>query len=125
MNTFYEFKTEIINKLKNNGLIKRFSSTEVKQILDIQLIIKLFKNPVEIYTDDYGLDFIDEDGDKNYYPEMFLTISEKCEWFSYKVPNVDFDIDQSGNVLKSEIIGVAKNYDFDAQKSIFDDLMSG
>lgn len=83
----------------------------------------MFKNPVEIDTVSYGLDFIDEDGDKNYYPEMFRTISEKGEWFSYKIPNVDFGIDQSGNVLKSEIFRVAKNYDFDALKSIFDDLM--
>ena len=54
MKTVNEFEIDISNKLKNNGLIKRFLSTEVKQIFDFQLIIKLFKNPVEIYVDNYG-----------------------------------------------------------------------
>ena len=112
MKTFNEFETDVIiniNKLKNSVLMKRFSSTEVQQTPYLQLIIKLFKNPVKIYADDYGLYFIDEDGDKNYYSEMFFTISEKGEWFSEKIPNVDFEINQSGNVLKDEIIGITKN----------------
>jgi len=54
MKTVNEFETDVSNKLKNSGLIERFLSTEVKQTPDLQLIIKLFENPVEIYADDYG-----------------------------------------------------------------------
>jgi hypothetical protein len=33
---------------------------------------------------------------------MFTTISEKDEWLSNEIPNVEFDSDQSGNVLRPD-----------------------
>lgn len=141
--SFEEFESRIISKLESNGLIEKFSSVEVKPSPNLNLIIKLFERPSKILMDDQGIYYKDENGDKVYCPEMHVSISEKGEWLSDQIPNVEFDIDQSGNVrkadesealfclinisrilkeqvFKEELKEVSKKYDFKNMKSIKD-----
>lgn len=143
MDIYNNLEKEIIEKLKQSGLIERFSSNEVEQTADLQLIISLFKEPVEIYCDDFGLYYFSEKGDKVYCPTMKASISEKGEWISDKIPNINFDIEKNGNVrkadesealfcaitignilqddnFKNEVLDIAKNYDFENMKPISD-----
>lgn len=138
---FSQLENEIIEKLKLSGLISRFSVNEIQETVNLQVILKLFKEPVEIYCDDFGVYYMNEEGDKTYCPEMKTSISDKGEWLSDKIPNINFDIDQSGNVrkadeaealfcaivvanvlredsFKDELLMIAKQYDFENMKNI-------
>ena len=135
MENFYEFENTIINKLKDSDLIERFSFTEIKETPNLSLIIKMFEEPSEIEIDGDELFFFDENGDKVFCPDMYVSISDKGNWLSDKIPLIDFDIDQSGNIRKAseaealfclvvvgqvldEVKEVAKGYDFNAMKPI-------
>lgn len=142
--SFTNLEEFIINKLKESNLIERFSFNEIQQTPDLELILKLFNEPVEIFHDREGLYFQSENGDKIYCPKMLTSISEKGEWISDKLPNVCFDIEQSGNVrkadeaealfclinvsmilkedsFKEEVRNFASSYDFNNMKPISDE----
>lgn len=137
---FNEFENNIVNKLKKSGLIDRYSINEFTQSPNSDFIIKSFENSYNIDFDDQGLFIIDDQGEKVYCPEIFTSISDKGEWLSDKIPDVEFDIDQNGNVrkadeaealfccinvsniirdsdFKNEVLEIAKEYDFDAMKN--------
>jgi len=98
---FNKINSEIISNLKSSGIIERIIDIDFNEGPNNSLIKKMFNTPSEIFLDEDGLHFY-EDGDKIYFPEIKVTISEKGEWLSDKIPNVEFDIDQSGNVRKAE-----------------------
>jgi hypothetical protein len=139
MDEFDKFENLIVNGLEESGLIERFSVYSAKPSPNLEVIIKLFKEPLEIFCDELGLFYI-ENGDKMYCPEVFQTIQEKGFWISDKLPPVNFDIDMSGNVRKAEeaealyccaciskilkenefedeFMKISKNYDFVGMKS--------
>lgn len=98
---FIEFEERIINSLRDSKLIDRFSVSEYTQTVDQEVLLKYFREPKLIYFDDQGL-YFDDDGTKVYCPTMKTSISEKGEWLSNKLPAIEFDIDQSGNVRKAD-----------------------
>lgn len=98
---YIEISNEIINSLKNSDLIERINNVEIKDPPNKEIIAKMYDTPSKIYLDDGGLYFFDN-GDKTYCPEVRVTISEKGEWISDQLPNVGFDIDQNGNLRKSQ-----------------------
>lgn len=91
----------IISKISNSGIIERVGEITIKDQPNKSILNKMFDEPQSIALDDGGL-FIFHDGDKIYCPEIKVTISEKGEWLSDFLPEVAFDIDQSGNVRKAE-----------------------
>lgn len=132
---YYDFEKRIIDALKKSKLFERFPKTPMLQTPSLDVIIKAFEVPSEICADDQGLYFYDENNVKTYCPEMYTSISEQGEWLSDKIPFIDFDIDQNGNVRKAEeaealfcsvvvanclqdetfkreVVDVAKQYDF-------------
>jgi len=138
---YIEFENGIIEKLKQSNLIERFSENELHQTPDIGVIIKAFDEPSLIEFDDDGLFFYDENNNKIYCPKMLTSISDRGEWLSDKIPFVEFDIDQNGNVrkadeaealfccicvsnilkeksMKEEVLDLSKNYDFENMKPI-------
>lgn len=144
MDEYINFENEIISKLKDSGLIKRFSFSEVKQNPDIKIINQLFLYPIKIDADDQGIFYFDEGGDKIYCPSMAFSITDSGEWLSDKIPPVPFDIEQSGNVRKAEeaesifclvvisiilkepefrdeILKIARSYDFVNMKNVNED----
>lgn len=102
MNDYNSFEKEVLAKLQASGLIKRFSFNEVMPNPNISLIEELFKYPTLIEADDEGIFYYDENHDKIYCPSMAFSISESGEWLSEKLPPVNFDIEQSGNVRKAD-----------------------
>lgn len=102
MKNFSEFERKIIDSLKESGLIERFSFVEFTQTPNIEVIEKLFKYPVKIDFDDNGIFYFNEEGEKCYCPEMYTTISDEAIWISDKLPSVDFDVHQNGNVRKAD-----------------------
>lgn len=147
MNDLVGFENELFEKLKNSGLIERFSVFELEQTPDLAKICEIFERPFEIEFDSYGIYYLDDDGIKQYCPDMKTTISEKGFWLSDKLPNINFDINQNGNVrraeeaealyctivvantlkeeiFKEEVKTLSKSYDFKNLKSIDDDTKS-
>lgn len=141
MNDFLKFENEIIDKLKQSGLIKRFSFSDVKPNPNIKIINELFTHPVEIESDDFGIYYHDENNDVVYCPSMSFSLTESGEWLSDKIPPVPFDVEQSGNVRKAdeaealfcliiicsilkeeefkiELMEIASNYDFSEMKNL-------
>jgi hypothetical protein len=141
---FKEFEDRLVSSLRDSGLIDNFSFSEINKTPDLALIIQIFESSSLIDFDDEGLYFLDEKGDKQYCPEMKTSISSKGEWLSSKLPQIGFDIDQSGNIrkadeaeamyitvqvahilkeksFKEELEKVAKLYDFESMKSLADD----
>jgi hypothetical protein len=102
MDEYSIFENDIINKLETSGLIERFSSTEIKPNPDIKIINELFEYPCKIDSDIFGIFYINEDNDKVYCPKMDFSISDSGEWLSDRLPPVPFDVEQSGNVRKSD-----------------------
>lgn len=140
---YADFEDKIVKKLKESQLFDHFPKSPILESPDLSIIIKAFEIPSLIHFDDQGLFFFDEDETKIYCPEMLTSISEKGEWLSDKLPYVDFDIDQNGNVrkaeeaeslycaiivanciqdnyFKEEIISIANGYDFANMKPIDD-----
>lgn len=149
---FAKISDEIISNLKTTGIIERVNEIQIKDNPNSSIIKKMFSTPSKIFLDDKGLFFYDGE-DKIYCPEMYVTVSEKGEWLSDMIPNIEFDIDQSGNVrkaeeaealfclivvantlqdetFKNEIEEISKNYDFtgmrpnNAQRKNFISLLS-
>lgn len=102
MNEYNKFEDEIIEKLKQSNLIKRFSFSEVKPNPNIKIINNLFTYPVNIDADDFGIYYVDENKDKIYCPSMSFNLTESGDWLSDKIPPVPFDVEQSGNVRKAD-----------------------
>lgn len=91
----------ILERLKKSGLIEKINEFELKPQIDRSIILKMYDSPSKIFLDDGGLFFL-EGEDKIYCPEIHVTVSEKGEWLSEYVPQIMFDVDQSGNVRKAE-----------------------
>jgi hypothetical protein len=144
---YIDFEKKIVEGLKASKLFKRFPNTRILQSPSLDVIIKAFEEPSEIFVDDHGLYFVDENDNKIYCPDMLTSVSEKGEWLSDKIPYVDFDIDQNGNVrkaeeaealfcaiivanclnddyFKNELTNVAKQYDFIGMKPINDECLT-
>jgi hypothetical protein len=102
MSEYSKFEDEIIERLKQSNLIKRFSFSDVKPNPDIKIINNLFTFPVNIEADDFGIYYFDENKDKIYCPSMSFSLTESGDWLSDKIPPVPFDIEQSGNVRKAD-----------------------
>lgn len=102
MKEFEVFESKIFDKLKESGLIDRFLVNEFCSTPNIEKIKELVNFPVKIFYDVQGIFYLTEDGVKIYCPEMLTTISEEGEWLSKKLPIIEFDIYQDGNVRKSE-----------------------
>jgi hypothetical protein len=101
---FYRVEKEIISQLKSSGLIEKFQVDSVFETPNLNRIIELFKNPTKIKVNKFGI-YIDSEGNdikKEYIPDMRVTISEKGEWLSDYLPEVNFDIEQSGVLMKAE-----------------------
>jgi hypothetical protein len=98
---FPEFEEKLISALKGSKLIERFSVSEFTQTPNQNVLLKYFEEPAILDFDENGLFFF-EGGDKIYCPEMKTSITEKGEWLSSKLPAIEFDIDQSGNVRKAD-----------------------
>jgi hypothetical protein len=98
---FKDFDDKIITGLRESGLIEKFSISEFTQTPNQEILMHFFEKPSLIHFDNGGL-YFEEEGEKYYCPEMYSSISEKGEWISSKLPPITFDIDQSGNVRKSE-----------------------
>ena len=82
MDVSSKFEKEIIDKLKESGLIEKFSINEIEQTPDIILINKLFTHPQGIFSDSNGLYYVDQNGVKNYCPHMHVSISKSGDWLS-------------------------------------------
>lgn len=141
MQNLIGFEKSIIDKLKESGLIDKFSIYELKQTPNLEEVIRIFEKPSLIDFDDGGLYYFDENNEKRYCPEMYSSISEKGAWLSDLIPTIEFDINQNGNVrkadeaealfcslvvaqilkekeFKNEIRNLAKSYDFKEMKEI-------
>lgn len=137
---YKEFEDSIIQKLKEGNLVERFNKNEFVETPNLEIIIQAFEEPSLIEFDELGLYFFDSKNEKVYCPEMLTSISEKGEWLSDKIPFVNFDIDQSGNVrkadeaealfccvcvahilkeadMKAEVLKIANSYDFKNMKA--------
>lgn len=55
-----------------------------------------------MFFDEHRLYFFDENEERIYCPEILTSISEKGEWLSDKLPIINFDIDQNGNVRRAD-----------------------
>lgn len=147
MDEYNRFEKEILSKLQESGLIKKFSFSEVRKNPNVDVINDLFTYPIEISADDGGIFYLDENSDKVYCPSMSFSLTNSGEWLSDKIPPVTFDIDQSGNVRKAseaealfclivislvlkedefrnELVEVAKDYDFSNMKHFSDDSIT-
>lgn len=139
------FEKALFEKLKDSGLIERYSVFQFESTIDIELINKLFRSPFVIEFDEEGVYYYDNDNVKCYCPDMKTTISEKGEWLSDKLPPITFDISQDGNTrraqeiesiyccittalilkddsFKNEILDIGRKYDFKSLKPIGDDF---
>lgn len=96
-----EIERLIIEKLKGSGLIDKFSLDEFTVTPNIELLMDLMNRPSEIFSDDYGIFYIDDQGEQKYCPEFHTTVTEQGEWISQLLPNAEFDIFQNGNVRKA------------------------
>lgn len=92
----------IIEKLQSSGLIERFSLNEFSVTPNINILIELMNKPQVIYSDECGIFYNDENGEKVYCPEFRVSIEEKGEWISDHLPSPGFDIYQNGNVRKAK-----------------------
>lgn len=141
---FKEFEDRLVTCLRESGLIENFSVSEITKTPDLALIIELFETASNIDFDEVGLFYFDDNGDKQYCPEMKTSISDRGQWLSNRLPQIGFDIDQNGNVrkadeaealyitiqvahilkektFKDQLHNVAKQYDFDNMRSLTDD----
>lgn len=98
---FSDFEEKIISALQGSQLIDRFSVNEFTQTPNQSVLLKYFETPALIDFDENGIFFL-ENNEKIYCPEMKTSIAEKGEWVSSKLPPIEFDIDQSGNVRKAD-----------------------
>lgn len=147
MDVYSNLENDILIKLKESGLIDRFLSTDFEETPNLILINKLFTEPVEIFHDEGGIFYYDENGDKLYCPIMKTSVSEQGEWISDKIPSVNFDIEQGGNVrkadeaealfccivvsqilkediFKNEVLEIAKTYDFENMINMNDESIT-
>lgn len=99
---FQEFEDNIIKKLLKEGLIAKYVKDEFSEVLNSEFIVRAFENSTKISYDEYGLYIFDEKGDKLYCPKKQVSIDVKGCWLSDSLPDINFDIDQSGNVRKAD-----------------------
>jgi hypothetical protein len=140
---YSKIESEIIKAIKESDLIKYFQlDNNVFERPSVAIIKELFVKPVPIDYDRKGIFYLDK-GEKIYIPEMAATISLKGEWLSDYLPDINFDIEQSGNVraaqeaesmytvsvianilkddlYKQEVNEVASSYDFIYMKPLRD-----
>jgi len=99
---FKTFEEKIISSLQSSGLIEKFSLREFTKSPDLQHVIRIFETPSKIFSDEGGIYYFDENEDKTYCPKIKSSVTEKGEWLSTIMPNIGFDIDQSGSVRKAD-----------------------
>lgn len=126
---FQEAEKEVIKQLKASGLIERFQVDSAFETPNLDKIIELFKKPTKINADKFGLYIVNESdkSGKEYIPEMLVTISQKGEGLSDVLPDINFDVEQSGlikNAEEAEAIYITTIVAHILQDSIFrEDLM--
>jgi hypothetical protein len=69
-------------------------------------IIQILEGSYDLIYDEEAeqLLYVDESGEKHIAPDLSAGMTESSEWLSDKLPNPTLDIDQGGNVRKSEEI---------------------
>lgn len=100
---FKEFEDNIIKKLKEEKLIAKFFIYEFSESLDSKFLIKAFENSSKISHDERGVYIFNDNEEKVYCPpEISTSIDSEGSWLSDYLPEINFDIEQSGNVRKAD-----------------------
>lgn len=90
----------MIKALRDSNLIEHFMMDSILDECDEAAIRNLLKKPHTISCDRSGIYFMDGD-DRVECPNFAINISANGEWLSSKLPDVPFDVEQSGNIRKS------------------------
>jgi hypothetical protein len=94
-----------LKALSDSGIIldDMLPSEDVTQINSVD-IIRIVESSYNLVYDeeDEQLMYIDENDEKHISPDLSVGITESSEWLSEKLPIPTLDIDQGGNVRKSE-----------------------
>ena len=64
--------------------------------------MNLVSKPCMVKVVDDGLEFMDDSGDIITCPNFSANIVDDGAWLSSKIPDVDFDVEQGGNLRKAE-----------------------
>lgn len=96
--SFEEYMFKILEESK---FIDHVMIGDVLDDVTTATIDKLLSEPCSVKIGDYGLVFVSKDGEEIECPNYGLNVSADGKWLSDKIPDLNFDIDQGGNVRKA------------------------
>ena len=88
--------------LHKSGQLKYVMIDDILDEFDKDVLLKMTEVSSKITFNDDGLSFKDENGDVRMCPNSGTSISHDGEWLSERLPDISFDINQDGNLRKSE-----------------------
>lgn len=95
-------ETKMNKLLAESKIVKHIMMNDVLDDLDSASLLKLLSSPYKIFVTDSGLYYEDENNSVIACPNFGVDISENGKWLSEIIPACPFDIEQGGNIRKSE-----------------------
>lgn len=102
MVSLQEFENSMFEELKERGHIEHIMMSDVLDDFTSQTIKSLLHNPIKIIYNDEGITFEDDNGDFIVCPEYGINIADNAFWLSSKIPSINYDVDQGGNLRRGE-----------------------
>lgn len=96
------FERKMLEKLEASKIIEHVYIGDALPDADINTLISLTKKPLKMKVTSAGLVYTDEDNQEILCPDYGMNISADGMWLSDKIPNVNFDIEQNGNLRRAE-----------------------